>query len=195
MLGDLSTLQEVKDWLGLSSAADDALLTRLITAASEDIRQECNRSFHPADYVEVHGGYGYGQVILVTRQWPVISVASLTVDGAAIAARVGYSASGYVIANGDSASHVLLYGAEFTTGKDNIEIRYRAGYADSHGVFDPPADLAQAAIELVAYRYTGRGRIGQKSKTLAGENVSFITDHYPEQVMRVIQRYKRVIPA
>ena len=195
MTGDLCTLAEVKDWLGLTTATDDARLARLITAASEDIRQECNRSFEPANYTESHSGYGYGQVVLVTRQWPVISVASLMIDNATIPAQPSAGRPGYTIINADSAGHVVLDGYEYARGKNNIQLTYRAGYADTHGVFDPPADLTQAAIDLVAYRYTGKSRIGQKSKTLAGETVTYITDHYPDSVTRVIQRYKRVIPA
>jgi uncharacterized phiE125 gp8 family phage protein len=195
MTGDLATLADVKAWLGLTQGADDALLARLITAASEDIRQETERVFHPSAYDEFYNGAGWEQTILVTRQWPIISVASLTIDGNQIPAQPGANQRGYVFRNSASAGKIVLAGYEFTSGSENVELAYTAGYADGSGNFLPPADLAQAAIDLVAYRYTGKSRIGQRSKTLAGETVSFITDHYPDSVQRVIQRYRRVIPA
>jgi hypothetical protein len=167
---------------------DDGMLDRLITAASEDIRQETSRIFDIQDYVEIRSGTGGKQVKFLTKQWPINSVDHVTVDGQDIAPSTGFNQPGYTFTNYDSAGHITLISSVFNRGVDNIEVGYNAG-------FNPiPHDLEQACIDLVAYRFTSRGRIGHKSKSLAGEVVAFVTDHYPDPVMRVIQRYKRTIP-
>ena len=167
---------------------DDGILTRLITAASEDIRQECSRRFDIEAYDEFYNGAGWGHGVLITRQWPIVSIQALIIDNRTIPAQPAPGMPGYTFTNNDSASHVTLYGYEFTRGTDNIELQYNAGYATI------PADLNQACIELVGYRYSGKSRIGHKSKSLQGETVSFITAHMPDFVLRPVQRYRRVTP-
>jgi len=186
--GDLCLLADVKDWLDLTVSTKDGQLTRLITAASEDIRQEASRVFDIENYDEIYSGAGWGHGILLTRHWPIVSITSLTIDNQSIPAQLGAGQRGYTWTNNDAASHVMLWGYEFTRGTDNIELLYRAGYAQL------PYDLTQACIDLVAYRFLGRQRIGQKSKSIVGEVVTFQTDHMPDNVLRVVQRYKKVIP-
>ncbi len=56
-----------------------------------------------------------------------------------------------------------------------------------------PADLARAACEWVADRYSTRTRIGQSGKTLGGqETASFIVKAMPDIVDRLLQPYRRV---
>ncbi len=56
-----------------------------------------------------------------------------------------------------------------------------------------PADLARAACEWVADRYSTRSRIGQSAKTLGGqETASFIVKAMPDIVDRLLQPYRRV---
>ena len=60
--GDLTTLADVKAWLQPGQAAfpatDDALLTRLITAASQYIQTWLNRQISLANYLETRDGIG-----------------------------------------------------------------------------------------------------------------------------------------
>lgn len=190
--GDLCALNEVQAWLGLNTpqytGQDDITIGRLITAASEDIRQETGRIFQKGNYTEIGSGSGGKQVKYLTKQWPINTVSLVQIDQSVIPPSPDGISQGYTFTNYDSAGHITLVGHAFNRGVDNIKVIYSAGY-------DPiPGDLEQACVELVAYRFTGRGRIGHKSKSLAGEVVAFVTDHYPDQVQRVIQRYKRTIP-
>ncbi|MGA9820832.1 MAG: head-tail connector protein, partial [Desulfobaccales bacterium] len=69
---DLTTLANTKQWLGISSDTDDALLTRLITAASSFIETYLGRLLGNQNYAEVRDGTG-GRVMNF-REYPVTAV-------------------------------------------------------------------------------------------------------------------------
>src|SRR5690349_16353825 len=84
--GDLTTLDHVKAWLKTGQGAfpdsDDALLTRLISAASSFIESWLDRRIAATDWQEVRDGTG-GQR-LAFANFPVSAVLSLSIDGLAI---------------------------------------------------------------------------------------------------------------
>lgn len=183
--GDLTTLDNVKGWFSpsLTTTTDDALLTRLVTSASQFIQAWLGRTIAETAYTETRNGAGGTRLFLRNR--PVVSVASLTVDGVAVAAAAGPGQPGYLF--DDSSAY--LTGYAFTRGQQNVVIAYTAGYAAT------PPELEQACIELVALRYKERDRIGQVSKNLAGEVVSFAQKDMPADVQTLLDQYRSVVPA
>ena len=136
--GDLVALGAVKNWLGVMTDDDDALLGALITQISRGIYNYINRSFVlPADVTEAYDGTGRDQLLL--RNWPVGAVYSVVVDGNAIppapmmVANV-HPAHGYVLEQSDDAppgamQQLFLRGPHvFRKGRQNIVVSYRAGY-------------------------------------------------------------------
>jgi hypothetical protein len=58
-----------------------------------------------------------------------------------------------------------------------------------------PSDVFQACTELVGERYAYKGRIGQTSKSLGGqETVSFSLKDMPDAMKLMLQPYRNVIP-
>ncbi|HUB94287.1 MAG TPA: hypothetical protein VL993_00130 [Stellaceae bacterium] len=57
-----------------------------------------------------------------------------------------------------------------------------------------PQDLQQACIELALLRINERARIGDLSKTLAGEVVSFVQRDMTASIASALQPYRRVVP-
>ena len=165
---------------------DDVILQRLITAMSQECRTFTGRNFDVQTYTEKRSGKGYDQHVLFLREYPVVSITSLSIDSNAVSARVG-TGNGFTFTNELQNAAVALYGYTFPRGVNNIQVVYSAGYSSL------PHDLTQSCIELVAYRYASRGRIGHQSKSLAGETVSFITTELPDTVKKVWDRYKKVI--
>src|SRR5579875_234108 len=94
--GDLTTLANVKAYLAppLTTTSDDALLTRLVTAASQFVQTWLGRTIAETAYSETRDGQGGTRLFLRNR--PVVSVASLTVDGVAIAPAAGPGQPGYL---------------------------------------------------------------------------------------------------
>lgn len=210
-MSDLTTLANVKLWLGISDSSADAILSRLITTESATFRKLAGRDFASQTYVETIdgsdprirrgpspdlwtgpfpgvGGIGSGWAVNLTN-WPVISVTSVVVDGDVIPAgsHSGESAQvdGWVLVD---SYRIELLGASYslTGGVQNIVITYVAGYATI------PDDIDQAMCELVGYRYRERDRIGQRSKTIDGGSVAFMTDLVPPSVQAVIDTYRRI---
>ena len=188
--GDLTTLSDVKAWLQIGQnpfpATDDALLTRLITAASRFIEAWLGRQVASADWLEVRDGTG-GQ-LLAFANFPVTAVLSLSIDGLNIppsAADVGFGA-GYSF----TPTELALRGYVFTRRAQNVSITYTAGYAAI------PADIAQACTELVCQRYRERTRIGEVAKaTGGGETVRFSQKDMSDGVKTLLTQYRAVAPA
>lgn len=191
--GDLTTLADVKAWLQTGQSAfpptDDALLTRLVTAASQYIQTWLNRRIAIADYLEVRDGTG-GQRLQFAC-FPVSAVLSLTIDGIAIppaappSPAAGVSA-GYVF----SPTQLSVRGYYFTRRAQNVVFSYTAGYAAT------PPDIAQACIELVALRYRERSRIGEVSRAVGGgETVTYSQKDMSAGITTLLQQYRVVAPA
>lgn len=179
--GDLTTLDNVKAWLSppLTATGDDALLTRLVTAASGFIQTWLNRAIASQAYTETRDGDGGGK--LVFAYTPVTAVASLTIDGDPIPAAPNPHWRGYSF----SPTMLYLQGRHFTPGFQNIVVSYTAGFEST------PPEIEQACLELVALRYKERDRIGQVSKNLAGEVVAFTQKDMPADVQTLIDQYRR----
>jgi hypothetical protein len=185
--GDLTTLADVKAWLqtGQSSfpATDDALLTRLISAASEYIQIWLNRRIASTDYFETRDGTG-GQRMQFAC-FPVTAVLSLTIDDQTIPATPSSTAAGYRF----SPTQLSVCGYRFNRGAQNVTISYTAGYPTT------PPDVAQACIELVALRYRERTRIGEISRSLGGaETVAYSQKDMTDAIKTLLQQYRVVAP-
>jgi uncharacterized phiE125 gp8 family phage protein len=174
----LTSVSAVKTYLGNTKTTDDDLFARLVVAASKYFEQQANRTITLTTYTESF--YGIGGSVVVTKQYPIVAVSAVTVDGVAIPACVVATDYGYrVTGNG-----IVLRGYEFTEGAF-IELAYTAGYADV------PADVEQAVIELTADRYKYRQRQGKTSESMGGESASYVPSTVPQSVSIVIDAYRK----
>ena len=182
-MGDLTLIQTVMEWLGLTVNDDNLLLARLITAASGFIETYIGYRVASQTYAEVRDGHGGNR--LAFGKPPLTAVASVKVDGVAIPAAATVAAAGYRF----KATLLWLNGYSFNLGTGNVEVACTRGWAET------PADLEQACIELVALRYKERDRIGQVSKSLGdGQTVSFWLKDMPDSVRTVLNAYRKVAP-
>ena len=190
--GDLTTLADVKAWLQTGQSAfpptDDALLTRLITAASQYIQTWLNRQIAQSDYVEVRDGTG-GQRLQFAC-FPVSAVLSLTIDGVTIPPAPPPSPSagltvGYVF----SRTQLAVRGYYFTRRTQNVVVTYTAGYPTT------PPEIAQACIEMVTLRYRERTRVGEVSRSAGGgETVTYAQKDMSLPIATLLQQYRVVAP-
>ena len=82
--GDLTTLADVKAWLnttGTFGTTDDALLTRLITAASQFLKNWLSRDIVLTNYTELRDGLGAPSSTFIFANYPVTAVYAVNVAG------------------------------------------------------------------------------------------------------------------
>lgn len=153
---DLTTLDVVRDELGITDNAKNATLQRYITAASLMAAQYCNRVF-PAETITdkvLRRRESWprllptGAQVLQLERWPLVSVTSVTEDGTALVAGTDFTpvgSAGQLIrldSNGNARSWCIF----------PLTVVYVAGY-------DPiPSDVEDAVIRMVTRRYLSKGR-------------------------------------
>jgi hypothetical protein len=186
---DLCVLSDVKDYIfrggGNQTQTDDNLLQRMITALSESIDKDLGRTIKAANYNETRSGEGTKLMFVLNP--PIISVTSVYVDGVSIPAK-STDPTQTITSNGYFASekYISLFGYSFSRGLDNVQLNYRGGYNSA------PPDLEQACIEAVGWAYKELDRLGQVSKSLAGEIVQFNVDAMSKRARTVVEHLKRV---
>jgi len=130
--GDLVSLSALKAHLGVQSSADDILLSSMISQISRAICTWLNRAFlWPRDVTDIFDGNGRNRIQL--RNWPVVSIASVIVDGQKIPQSTDGQSFGWMLEPGDeeppgALQMLMLRGGVFARGWQNLAIAYRAGY-------------------------------------------------------------------
>ncbi len=173
----LTTVANVKAYLGITGSTDDALIENLIDRVTDFIKRYCNREFTKSNYDEYYDGNGTGCLFL--PNYPVVSVASLEIDGI-IKASTDYA----IYAD---AGMVRLKNEKFTDGVLNVHVTYTAGYATV------PKDLEQACTEVVAMKYYSRGteKFGVTARSFGeGGTVSYAST-LPAEIKDVLDLFKR----
>lgn len=177
----LTTVENVKQYLGIGNPNDDTLLDQLVDAASKFIQTWLNRDFGVQSYIDKLDGTNGDS--LMTKNYPIVSITQVKVDETIIPLATSSLDAGYTF----NDTRVSLQGYAFYRGKNNVKISYTAGMA-------VPADVEQAATELVAHRYREKDRIGMESKGLAGETITYSQKDMPSDVRTLLNNYKKVIP-
>ena len=221
---DLTTLNAVKTWVGISltSTVDDGTIQDVITSFSAYVLRITGRGnpngtipanspfVYPVAYDDFYDGSG--TMRQPVRNWPVVSVASVTVDGQVLPQSTSINVWGWVV-DGDGQNISLrggfnptvatfqnyryqggrygygagVQGPGFCAGIQNVEIQYTAGF------FGVPYDLEMAARKTVSLNYKRRGWIGQRSQAMAAGagTVSYDTWEMDPQSERDVKYYMR----
>ena len=128
---------------------DEALLTSLINQISAGIINSLQRPpLVRTTFTEVRDGVGNRRITL--RNWPVVSVSSLTVSGNSIPASSAYGQSGYNLTTWDGTNagnpqEIILCGYDFCRGAGNVQIVYQAGYCVQNEAQTVPGSTYQVA--------------------------------------------------
>ena len=150
---DLAALQDVKDWLAAGGPAlgssDDKVLARMITAVSGAVYAYLSRQIIiPQQVTERYDGVGNPRILL--RNYPVLSVSSILVNGTnyplgtyPTSSSPGWPPANALVAPWDGllpgkpqildaygaingAANGATYG--FSWGRQNVQVVYTAGY-------------------------------------------------------------------
>jgi hypothetical protein len=181
-LPDLCTVSQVKQLPGMpaTATADDPLLQLLVSDASAAIREFTKRDLSSVTYTEVYDGTNTPRLTLAQR--PVTAVASVAVGSPSSGARVPLNLNtDYVW---DDKAITRLCGMRFCREPQNVAVAYTAGYLVL------PRDLELACARIVQLRYKQSQHMGQKSKSMGGELVTFDMAEWPEDVLATLSRHQ-----
>ena len=211
----LTTLATVKEELGITGTASDNALIRLINAATDQIEQFCNRTFHRETTIAEKTS-GYADHFLALLKPRINSIASITFDGSAI------SSADYEIHDAEAgivrsktgpwtwtASVVQEIEQTPFTGSEQklFTVTYDGGWYTRKQNDDVPAntrtlpwDLEHAANLLVNHYFRGMGRDPSiKSESLMSWSASYggsagssFAQGLPDDVASILLRYQRL---
>ena len=166
----LTTVTEVKDFLGIVVATWDELFCHLINAASSFVEKSTDRrlvawdwDLYDASHRENCWYDGNDFEKLLLRQYPINSVVTISISGDIIGAADGddyYGSTGYLIYNRQG---ILFYGSGWTSGVQNVRASYNAGYAAGTPERE---ELRQLAIVLVAVVFQKKDKLAFKSERI-----------------------------
>lgn len=171
----------------------DLKLASLITRASQMFLSLSGRtSFGSTTTTERRNGNG--QPIMCPYWWPILSVASLTINGVTIPPSPNGTQAGWI----NDANRVMLVGGSgfplvpamtpytFWNGYQNVLLNYTYGWTSI------PFDVTQAVIELVAQKYRRSQHVDQISQALpaGGGTVTFSQKDVPDEVRSIVNNYR-----
>lgn len=155
---DLTTVANVNAWSGATTISED-IVQRTITGVSRFILNWMSRGILPANYSERYDGLGSPMSRLMLKNWPVISIAQVSLGNTAIVAAPipGAGSSygpGYLLNPGESQppgsqQYLDFVGWCLPAGAQNIGVSYRAGYAASETVTIPATPFQITATALL----------------------------------------------
>ena len=190
-MADLITIDEYKEYEGITSSNEDLRLEKLIPSVSQLVKTYCGNSivdFFSVDKVETFTLPWRSHIIQLTES-PLVSVSqveertSTTADYSVLA-----STDYYLDLNTDS---IIRISGGFTKnwedGPGAVRITYRAGYSST------PADLKLAVIDLVKYyvRDEHKERRSIAGATIENQGVTKLrTGDFPDHIQRVLDLYK-----
>lgn len=189
---DLTTLQNVKDWLKLSVTTDDQILQACITAASLYILQKTGTGDQNGDlqqsplasvcyFSEWYDGSGTTRLFLRNR--PIVSIVGITINGFAVPLSTGFAVAGYVV-DGSAKSISLRQGLLGWGGSWGLTAWQAGSYRSfgrgprfwqgnqninvqyNAGFNTTPFDLELAVKRIVAMNYKRRDWVGELSRSM-----------------------------
>jgi len=179
---NFTTSEKVAMFLNKTSLllGEAATIDMLLDMVDGVIKNYCGWEILAKDYTYTLSGDGTATLYL--KQAPVNSVDSLVFDDTDYTADVTISTDDGILSFSTDS------GLSFTSGTDNIEVTYNAGY------LAVPNDLAYAASWLVAINFN---RITQESIGITKEQFQDVHVEYdrtdiPVMVKHVLDRYRQI---
>ena len=180
--GNLCSVSDVKQHLGLGDATHDAFLSALVASASEAIENYCRRKFAATQHTEYHDGMG--SALLLLDQHPVTEVSDLRQDlDRDFDAAEPISPDDYVVYPREGL--LQRVSGIFHRGLRNVRVTYTAGYAAI------PTDVARACVMLVAewFNRARQGADGIEQESLGEYAATYAADGLPRRVLQMLTPY------
>jgi hypothetical protein len=189
---DLITLDEYKEFEGISSSNDDSRLEKLIPSVSQLVKTYCGNSiidYYSTNRVELFS-VKWGSSIVQLTESPLISIVSVEERDRPTDAYTALTENTDYYLDFDTDSVIRISGKTERRWKDgpgSVKVTYKAGYSDT------PEDLKLAVIDLVKYyiRDEHKERRSIAGATLENQGVTKLrSGDFPDHIQRVLDLYK-----
>lgn len=204
---DLTTLDTVKNELGLSSTASDIALSLMIQQASDFISRYTGRTFARETVVETLPANGEPNLVL--SRTPVVSVAGISYAGSTISSTTFSvdDADAGILFNKVGWKDTTIYNQNINLhpsrfGRRDYAVTYTAGYVlpGSTSARTLPYDIERACIDMVKTSYLQRQddpsvkarKVGDASETRFGGGGGDANLSMSPTTMAVLKQYVRL---
>jgi len=155
----LTTLDNLKEVLGIVSDDDDSLLTNIINRSTDIIESYCDRRFKETTYADEEYD-GLGTSFLNLKNYPITALTAYDRNMGNVGDTDWDSLQDEFIKHLENEGQIY-YQAGFVKGVKNYRFSYTAGYATI------PSDLEEACLELCSYIFNDKKNKGMQSESLA----------------------------
>ena len=205
----ITDIGTVLAWAPDQSAADDAVIDRCISAASQAIEESTRRRIiqPSADITEIRDGSGraiggrMGEVLML-QYAPVVSVTTVTENGTVLTVAEGYSTTADAILDRSSGRLIRQQGTAvqvvsplgiaptgWCAGVQNITIAYLPGYGTL-----APTDIEEVCCELAWLYYRESRRQGKVAVSRTGGSTSLV-HQLSKHAQDILNAYRTWRPA
>ena len=186
----LENFEDIKEYLKLTSSDADGKLREMLNAVCADAQNRfMKRALLKATYTdELHDGNGTEEIVL--ENWPVVSIASLTIDNHhtnPTTLTEGITNDFLWYADG----RIILVRQLTYRFPQSVKCTYDAGY---DGIANVPLEIRQSIREAVAHKWRVQDKKSASvtSQTLGNQSQVLIADKaYPKHVTDVWTAYRR----
>lgn len=188
----LCTLQDLKDYLGITSSTFDTRLTMAINQGSKVFLDYTDRTFKQTSYTDDVDGTGVEY--LQATHYPIIGdPTQVNIDGARdFAAATDLTLDTHYTFDADTGIFTLLEApigvgsSIWPRGKRNVRLKYSAGYAST------PDSVKHIVVEYAGFLFKNQGARGHVQQSLGGVFVGESTTGIPKQFRELMDPWRRV---
>jgi hypothetical protein len=185
---ELCSLADCKTLLGLTTSAQEAVVTLVKNGVEAFVKNFCGRDFIVTTYTEYPEGDG-GNSIRV-RQYPITSITSIHIDASReFTAASLVPATDYITdPRMREIGWIDLYAYQFSRSRGANKIVYVAGHSTI------PYDLSMAVKAIICkqYKVIDKKMFAEVSQSAGDMTITLSPDTFPKDAMEVLMRHRRI---
>lgn len=188
-VNQLVSLSDAKEFLKITAASEDAVITSMVNRASHWANSYTQRLLLSRENTDYYDGDGTG--VLTLNQYPVTALSNLYDDPLRVfGAGTAISVSDDVVIEGAYGIIRLWNNTQaFLKGILNVKVVYTAGYA----LASVPEPIKEAVLLYIAHSYR-RGHIDQRfgvvSETIGDRTTSYSSDDIPQKAKTLLNPFR-----
>lgn len=201
----LTTLDRVKDKLGLDKTNQDVVLSRIINSVTDWLEKQCNRRFKETTYSnELYSVRGKNETVLLLKNAPVTTLGSIQYRQGQVGSPTwtNYTVNDFELVGDGLSGMVKFYtylNQGLVQGINTIRVAsYTAGYkidfknAGDVSLHNLPSEVSELAEKLVIKFFQRRLHPGKSTESFNGSSITWSKELDPED-NETLKQYRRIV--